>query len=248
MADEAARILIVDDDPRVRAMLDRYLTDEGFQVKEAWSAASMRERLAEGKVDLVLLDVVMPGEDGFTLARELRARGDVGIIMLTARNDLVDRVVGLEIGADDYVVKPFHLRELLARVRTVLRRAKSAPPPVETPAPAGRPRRVARFEGWTLDFPRRRLTDPAGQEVSLTSAEFTLLAAFVEHPNRVLDRQQLMDFCRGSGWNAFDRSVDTQVSRLRRKIEADPAQPALVKSVRGAGYVFAAQVTQEEQV
>ena len=162
MSDEPACILVVNDDPRIRTMLNRYLTDEGFAVKEAESAASMRERMAEGRVDLVLLDIIMPGEDGFTLARELRARNDLGIIMLTGRNDLVDRVVGLEIGADDYIVKPFHLRELLARVRTVLRRARAAAVPevAQTAQPA---RRVAKFEGWTLDFARRRLEQLRGE-------------------------------------------------------------------------------------
>ncbi|MBX6323263.1 MAG: response regulator [Rhodospirillaceae bacterium] len=248
MADGPACILIVDDDPDLRSMVSRYLSGEGFQVKEAWNPASMRERLAEGPVDLVLLDVMLPGEDGFTLARELRKGSDLGIIMLTGRDDLVDRVVGLEIGADDYVVKPFHPRELLARARTVLRRVRNAGSPVgAAPVRIDPPRRVVRFEGWTLDFTRRRLCDAGGNEVRLTGSEFALLAAFVEHPNQVLDRQRLLDLCRGRDWSVYDRSVDTQVSRLRRKIEPDPARPRLVKSVRGEGYVFTAEVVEVRQ-
>jgi two-component system phosphate regulon response regulator OmpR len=225
-------------------MLRRYLEDEGFAISEADSGAAMRARLAGSRVDLVLLDVVMPGEDGFALAREFGGRADLGIIMLTGRRDLVDRVVGLEVGADDYVAKPFELREVLARVRTVLRRLKPAEP-ASAQAVAPTARKVARFDGWSLDFGKRELLSPDGKAIALTTGEFDLLAAFVERPNRVLERDFLMDACKGRGTEAFDRRIDTQVSRLRKKIEADPDHPILIKSVRGVGYLFAATVRDE---
>lgn len=227
-------------------MLRRYLEDEGFTVSEADSGPAMRSRLNESPVDVVLLDVVMPGEDGFALAREFGGRPDLGIIMLTGRRELVDRVVGLEVGADDYIAKPFELREVLARVRTVLRRLHAAPAPVPPEAkPAAPASKIARFDGWTLDFGRRELADPQGASVPLTSGEFDLLAAFVERPNRVLERDYLMDVCKGRGADAFDRRIDTQVSRLRKKIEAGADRPTLIKSVRGVGYIFAATVRQD---
>jgi two-component system phosphate regulon response regulator OmpR len=245
MPEAAPHILIVDDDPRLRTMLRRYLEDEGFRILEAENGEAMRRRMNESRVDLVLLDVVMPGEDGFALARELGGRPDLGVIMLTGRSDLVDRVVGLEVGADDYIAKPFELREVLARIRTVLRRlrgaAAAAPAPAQ-PAPASK--RLT-FEGWRLDVARRQLSRPDGADVALTGGEFDLLLAFAERPNRVLDRDLLMDLVKGRGWEAYDRSIDTQVSRLRKKIEADPANPTLIKSVRGAGYVFAAEVRED---
>lgn len=224
-------------------MLRRYLEDEGFQISEAENGAAMRARLAESKVDVVLLDVVMPGEDGFALAREFGGRPDLGVIMLTGRKELVDRVVGLEVGADDYIAKPFELREVLARVRTVLRRLR----PATAAEPAGSipPSRRARFDGWTLDFIRRELLNRHGEPVPLTSGEFDLLAAFVEHPNRVLERDFLMDVCKGRGVETYDRRIDTQVSRLRKKVESDPDHPALIKSVRGVGYIFAAEVERD---
>ena len=230
-------------------MLRRYLEDEGFAISEADSGAAMRARMSEARVDLVLLDVVMPGEDGFTLAREFGGRPDLGIIMLTGRKELVDRVVGLEVGADDYIAKPFELREVLARVRTTLRRLRTTATPVTpaAPAPAAAGRKLARFDGWTLDFSRRELLSPLGEPVALTSGEFDLLVAFIERPNRVLERDYLMDVCKGRGVDAFDRRIDTQVSRLRKKLEADADRPALIKSVRGVGYIFAASVQEDRQ-
>jgi two-component system phosphate regulon response regulator OmpR len=230
-------------------MLRRYLEDEGFAISEADSGAAMRARMSESRVDLVLLDVVMPGEDGFALAREFGGRPDLGIIMLTGRKELVDRVVGLEVGADDYIAKPFELREVLARVRTILRRLRAtAPSPASAPSAASvATRKLARFEGWTLDFDRRELRSPLGDPVPLTSGEYDLLVAFIERPNRVLERDYLMDVCRGRGVDAFDRRIDTQVSRLRKKLEPDADRPALIKSVRGVGYIFAVSVREDRQ-
>ncbi|MEQ8813821.1 MAG: response regulator [Thalassobaculum sp.] len=240
---DALHVLIVDDEPRIRTMLRRYLAEEGLKVSEAGDGSALRAVLQQEQIDIVLLDLVMPGEDGLSLARDIRRQSDVPIIMVTGKGDLIDRVVGLEAGADDYIAKPFHLREVLARIRTVSRRARVRP--AETPvapdaqAPKGE---TLEFEGWILDLPRRELRAPDGSTVPLTTAEFELLRAFLQHPNRVLSREQLMDLAKGREWAAYDRTVDTQVMRLRKKVEADHANPTLIKTVRGAGYLFAAQV------
>jgi DNA-binding response OmpR family regulator len=239
MLTERAHILVVDDDARIRTMLSRYFEEEGFRVSEAGSGAVMRERMASSPADLILLDVAMPGEDGIALAREIRARSDVGIIMLTGRRDIMDRVVGLEVGADDYIPKPFHLREVLARVRTVLRRAQTH---ARVPDDGGKREPVFVFDGWRLDPERRQLTAPDGSDVALTTGEFNLLCIFLRQAHRVLDRDQLMDLMHGRGWEAYDRTIDAQVSRLRKKIERDPKTPAIIKSVRGVGYVLTAKV------
>lgn len=234
-------VLVVDDDPRVRTMLGRYLTGEGFRVGEAGDGKAMQAYLAQERVDLVLLDLVLPGEDGLALARQLRrSHPGLAIIMVTGRDDVIDRVAGLEVGADDYIAKPFHLREVLARIRTVLRRMPGPQPEPARAANAGRP--LLRFEGWTVDPAKRQVTAPDGTEVPLTTSEFDLLLAFVNHPGRVLERDQLMDLVKGRKWAAYDRSIDQQVARLRRKIEADPASPSLIRSVRGVGYLFAPEV------
>jgi two-component system phosphate regulon response regulator OmpR len=238
---DPARILVVDDDSGVRTLLRRYLTEEGFRVSEAENGAGLRAALDKGPVDLILLDLVMPGEDGLSLARQVRQRSGVPIIILTGKGELVDRVVGLEAGADDYIAKPFHLREVLARVRTVLRRAPGAS---AAPQPKREPGRFLAFAGWRLDLVKRELAREDGAVVELTGGEFELLRAFALNPNRVLDRDQLMDQVKGREWAAFDRAIDTQVVRLRRKIERDPAHPELIKTVRGAGYIFAAAVTE----
>src|SRR5277367_4446358 len=232
--DTAAHILVVDDDQRIRQMLTRYFEQEGYRISVAADGPTMRAQLNDS-VDVILLDVVMPGEDGLTLAREIRAISDVGIIMLTGRDDVLDRIVGLEVGADDYIAKPFHLREVLARVKSVLRRRE----PRATPGTANE---VVRFEGWLLDLACRQLVSPTGKAVELTTGEFDLLAALAKHPGRVFGREALMDLTRGRSWEAFDRTIDAQVARLRKKIEADPKKPALVKSVRGVGYVFTGKV------
>ncbi|MGD0719915.1 MAG: response regulator [Roseiarcus sp.] len=239
-APDAAHILIVDDDPRVRNMLARYFEQEGYRVGVAADGGGLRAQVDSGAVDIVLLDVVLPGEDGLTLAREIRARSDVGIIMLTGRGEILDRVVGLEVGADDYIPKPFHLREVLARVKSVLRRRRPAPD--ATSARSAPDEAAIRFDGWVLDLGRRRLAAPTGSEVALTTGEFDLLAALARHPGRVFGRETLMNLTRGRNWAAFDRTIDAQIARLRKKVEGDPRNPALIKSVRGVGYVFTGKV------
>jgi DNA-binding response OmpR family regulator len=239
--EDAVHILVVDDDQRIRQMLTRYFEQEGYRISVAADGPALRAQLNDS-VDVILLDVVMPGEDGLTLAREIRANSDVGIIMLTGRDDVLDRVVGLEVGADDYIAKPFHLREVLARVRSVLRRRNPRP---DQPPRALAPRsddEVIRFDGWRLDAGRRQLFSPKGEAVALTTGEFDLLSALVKHPGRVFGRDALMDLTRGRSWEAFDRTIDAQVARLRKKIEVDPKKPTLVKSVRGVGYVFTGKV------
>lgn len=237
-------VLVVDDEPRIRAMLRRYLAGEGFQVSEAADGAEMRAALDREAIDLVLLDLVMPGEDGLSLARYIRQHSGIPIIILTGKGDLIDRVAGLEAGADDYVTKPFELREVLARIRTIMRRAgprAGGPPPAA--AAGAKASEALAFEGWRLDLLRRELRRETGELVPLTTGEFDLLCVFLRHPNRVLSRDQLMDLVKGREWAAYERGVDTQVMRLRKKIERDPGNPSLIKTVRGAGYVFAAAVT-----
>jgi two-component system OmpR family response regulator len=230
-------VLVVDDDPEIRELLARYLARNGYRVSVAEDAGSLERALNADQVDLVILDIMMPGPDGLEITRDLRARSEIPIIMLTARGDDTDRIVGLEMGADDYLPKPFNPRELLARIKTVLRRA--AAPLARADAP--RPKRL-RFAGWTLDLAARELCSADGIEVALTAGEFDLLAAFAEHPLRVLSRDLLLDLTRGRHAGPFDRSIDVQVGRLRRRIEADPKDPKLVKTVRGGGYMFAAPV------
>jgi two-component system OmpR family response regulator len=234
-------ILIVDDDHRIRAMLARFLKDHGLRVTQAGDGEAMFDALDVGSFDLIILDVMMPGEDGVSICRRLRATDPIPIILLTAVSGETDRVVGLEIGADDYVVKPFAPRELLARIRAVLRRTASV-----QAAPPRTARSVFRFAGWALDTTRRTLVSPGGMLTDLTSGEFDLLAAFLEHPQRVLTRDQLLDLAHGRAAAGFDRSIDVQISRLRRKIEASPQEPVLIKTVRNEGYFFTADVTVED--
>jgi DNA-binding response OmpR family regulator len=231
-------VLVVDDEPRMRTMLRRYLGDEGFTVSEAADGAAMRAVLERGPVDVVLLDWMIPGEDGLALARQIRQRGETPIIMLSGKGDLIDRVVGLESGADDYLTKPFELRELLARIRAVLRRAAASRPP----EPAAASGELVEFADWRFDLVKRELRRPTGEMVALTSGEFELLRVFVANPNRVLSRDRLLDLVKGPDWAAYDRAIDTQVGRLRKKIETDLANPSLIKTVRGGGYVFAVAV------
>lgn len=230
-------VLIVDDDERIRLMLSRYLKEQGYRASAVGDGQAMRDSLSRGGIDIVLLDVVLPGSDGFALARDLRTQSDIPIIMLTGRNDVVDRVVGLELGADDYIAKPFHLRELLARIKGVLRRRA----PATNKNLEARDGEVFSFDGWRLDLARRELLSSAGEEIRLTTGEFEMLCVFVRHAGRVMGREILMDLTRGRNLEAFDRTIDAQVARLRRKIENDPANPSLIKSVRGVGYVFSAR-------
>ena len=229
-------ILVVDDEPEIRDMLQEYLTLRGFEVSTAEDGAALRRAIAERRVDLVLLDISMPGEDGLSLARFLRDDTAVGIIMLTAAGEVVDRVVGLEVGADDYLAKPVDLRELLARVKAVARRlhAGREAAPEDTPRP---PKEVP-FGTCRLNLDSHKLFDGAGEEVPLTSMEYDLLKAFAEHPNRVLSRDQLLDMAHHRSWEPFDRSIDIRSVRIRRKIEEDPAKPQVIKTVRGAGYIY----------
>lgn len=236
-----AEIVVVDDDPRVRDLLVRYLEGEGFKVSSAENGEAMRRHMANATVDLVMLDLNLPGEDGLSLARELRAASDVAIIMITGKGDPIDRVIGLEVGADDYIPKPFELREVLARVRAVLRRVatRSNDASVTTTT---RSAECLGFAGWRFDPAKRELRDPEGKVVALSTGEFDLLTVFLRHPTIVLNRDQLMDLVSGQDWTPYDRSIDTQVGRLRKKIERDPGNPDLIKTVRGVGYVFAAEV------
>jgi len=232
---DAARVLIVDDDRSVRDMLAEYLRAHGYAVAQAADGAAMRAELERDPPDLVLLDIRLPGEDGLTLARYLRERYDVGIIMVTAAGEVIDRVIGLEIGADDYVAKPFDPRELLARLKSVLRRLQAQAPAGAQPAPASRRVAVGRC---SLDLAAHRLFDASGAEVHITSMEYELLRVFVENPNRVLSRDRLLTLTRNRAWEPFDRSIDIRIARLRRKIEAEPANPVAIRTVRGAGYMF----------
>jgi two-component system, OmpR family, response regulator len=242
---EAVHVLVVDDEPRIRTMLRRYLVDEGFKVSDAADGTAMRAVLAREAIQLVLLDLMMPGEDGLALARDIRQRSEIPVIILTGKGDLIDRVVGLEAGADDYITKPFELREVLARIRTVLRRAspRSAPAtPERAPAAERNGGETLVFQGWRLDLVRRELRQPTGDLVALTAGEFELLRVLALHPNQVLSRGQVMDLVKGREWAAYDRAVDTQIGRLRKKLEADPGNPTLIKTVRGGGYIFASAV------
>ena len=236
---EERHILVVDDDAEICRVVEDYLGGEGFRVSVAHDSEDMARIMAETNVDIVLLDVVLPKTNGLEIARVLRAaHSDVGIIMLTGRGDTIDRIVGLEMGADDYLAKPFHLRELLARVKSVGRRAGASN--AAASAPRGDSR--LRFAGWRLDLRARELRSPAGDPVRLTSGEFDLLVAFVTHPNQVLSRDRLIDLVSDREAGPFERTIDVQVGRLRRKLDDDPKQPRLIKTLRGGGYLFVAPV------
>ena len=231
---DSGHIVVVDDQQEICDVVEEYLTGEGYRVSTAHDGTGMRRVLAQSPADLVILDLMLPGEDGLALARALRSESGIGIIILTGRGETVDRIIGLEMGADDYLPKPFHLRELLARVKSVLRRVQSRTG--DDAVPSGRSR--AGFSGWTLDLSSRELTSPAGEEVRLTTGEFDLLVAFVSNANQVLSRDRLLDLARNREAGPFDRTIDVQVGRLRRKLEDDPQNPTLIKTVRGSGYIF----------
>ncbi|MFM5521026.1 response regulator [Aeromonas jandaei] len=235
----STHILVVDDHSEIRDLLKRFLEQHGLRVSCARDGKEMKRLLEEREFDLLVLDLMMPGEDGLTLCRELRAKSSLPIIMLTAMGEETDRIIGLEMGADDYLAKPFNPRELLARIKAVMRRTQTDnQPAAETLT------RDLRFDRWLLDINRRELVDEDGVGLSLSTAEFDLLKVFLERPQRVLSRDQLLDLARGREAVAFDRAIDTLVSRLRRKLERDPKNPELIKTIWGGGYMFSADVTQ----
>lgn len=237
MTEPQPHILVVDDHREIRDLIGRYLLKNGFRVTTSESAAAARKALKAAAVDLVVLDIMMPGEDGLSLCRFLRESSDTPVILLTAMAEDTDRVVGLEIGADDYITKPFNPRELLARIRAVLRRTQAVPKPRDSLEA-----RQLKFDRFLLDARRRELIGADGVALPLSTAEFQLLTAFLKRPNMVLNRDQLMDLTSGRTPQIFDRSIDNQVSRLRKKIEIDPKNPELIKTVWGGGYIFAADV------
>jgi len=237
---DQVHIVVVDDEEDVRETLQEYLMPQGFKVTALGGGAGLRRLVEEETIfDIAILDITMPGEDGLSLARFLRERTDVGIIMLTASGETVDRIVGLEMGADDYIPKPFDLRELLARVKAVLRRA--AAPAAGVGIEDGE-HRIASFGKCRLDLDSHKLYDEDGKELALTAMEFDLLKAFAERPNRVLSRDQLLELAHNRGWEPFDRSIDIRIARIRRKIERDPGKPQVIKTVRGAGYIYSPSV------
>ena len=237
----APHILIVDDHREIRDLVSRALVKDGFRVSTAGDGTAMRKVLADSRIDLILLDLMLPGEDGLSLCRTLRAESNIPIIMLTAKGDEVDRVVGLEMGADDYVPKPFGSRELIARIKAVLRRTQEAAAAAHSDTRSKR----YRFDRWALDAGARELLRDDGVTVPLSTGEYELLITLVERPQRVLSRDQLLDLSRGRTANSLDRSIDTQISRLRKKLERDAGDPRLIKTVWGGGYMFTPAVKHE---
>lgn len=237
-------VLVVEDDPKIRALLRNVLEGDGFAVREAESEAGVLATLAEGAVNLITLDVHLGAENGVDVARNIRRTSQVPIIMITGKDDVIDRVVGLEVGADDYITKPFHVREVLARVRSVLRRSGAVhAPPKQTQCASST---QFLFDGMTAIPDELTLLDRADQNCGLTSGDFKLLVVFLERPKRVLSRDQLMDLTGGLQWSPLDRAIDNQVARLRKKIERDPSNPQLIKTVRGVGYTFACDVQHDQ--
>jgi two-component system OmpR family response regulator len=236
-----AQILIVDDDREISALLAEYLEKNGYRALTAIDGKAMAKALEDTRVDLIVLDLNLPGEDGLTLCRNLRTRSDIPVIMLTARGEPLDRILGLEMGADDYLPKPFEPRELFARIRSVLRRTHALPPNLQASEP-----QLMRFAGWTMDFTARHLINPEGVVVALSGAEFRLLKIFLDHANRVLSRDQLLNLTQGRDADPFDRSIDLQISRLRQKLGEDARSPQIIKTVRNEGYVLATMVAKEQ--
>jgi DNA-binding response OmpR family regulator len=242
---DSGRLIVVDDEPDLRSMIAEYLGKHGFTVRTAAGGSELDAHLSAEPADLLILDVNMPGEDGFAVARRIRATSKLPILMLTAADDIVDRVVGLEIGADDYLTKPFDLRELRARIRALLRRATpqavqlaQAPAAAPDNAKSGDANSKVRFGHMVLDLEAHRLIASDGTAMTLTATEFDLLEAFARHPNRVLSREQLLDLAHDPDSDVFDRSIDIRIARIRRKVEQDPSNPQTIKTVRGAGYMF----------
>ncbi|WP_298832611.1 response regulator transcription factor [uncultured Piscinibacter sp.] len=241
-------LAVLDDEVDITRLLGHYLASQGFRVTQLHDGSSLIDLMGRDPPALVLLDLGLPGEDGFAIARQLREHWHCGLVIVTGRGDAIDKVVGLEVGADDYVTKPFDLRELVARIKAVLRRTEPAPsrpaPLAATPAPNGERTRL-RFAQWELDTAARRLSDTQGRDMPLTSGEFDLLSVFARAPGRVLSRDYLLEQTRGRSAGPFDRTIDVQVGRLRRKLEVDPEDPQIIKSVRGAGYILVAPVASE---
>ena len=238
--DTREHIVVCDDEPDIRDTVAEYLTRQGYTVSQAVDGAALRQIQSEQHIDAVVLDITMPGEDGLSIARSLRADSDVAIVMLTGNAEVVDRIIGLEMGADDYLAKPVDLRELLARLKAVLRRAAR---PVAAAAGAeavaeSSGQAFARFGACRLDLDAHKLFDGTGEEIAITAMEYALLKVFAEHPNRVLNRDQLLELAHDRSWDPFDRSIDIRISRLRKKIEADPSKPQIIRTVRGIGYRF----------
>lgn len=233
-------LLIVDDDRDIRDLLSEYLQKQGYRVSVAADGRAMRSVMDRAEPDLIVLDLMLPGDDGLVLCREVRAHSDIPIIILTARGDEVDRIVGLEMGADDYLAKPFSPRELLARIKSILRRTRALPSNLK-PDQA----RLLHFAGWTLEVATRNLLSPEGVAIALSGTDYKLLRIFLDHPNRVLNRDQLIDMTQSRDAGPFDRSIDLQVSRLRRRLNDNPKEPAIIKTARGEGYVLAAEVSVE---
>lgn len=240
-ASAPAHILVVDDEAEVRALLRTGLEAEGYKVSETDSGTGLMSLLDAQPLDLITLDLRLGGEDGFALAREVRTKHNVPIVMISGKGDMIDRVVGLELGADDYIAKPFHMREVLARVRAVLRRY-APPEPAQAAQDVEDKSPRYEFDGWTLDIARRELKTPEGEICELTTAELNLLVVLIKRPGRVLSRDDLMDLLKGHDWTPLDRSIDGLIARLRKKIERGNETPQLVKTVRGVGYVFAGEV------
>lgn len=237
------RVLIVDDDPVIREMLMAYLQRDGYEVLCAETAEEAEAVLEQQTPDLLMLDIRLPGKDGMTLTRELRARSEIGIILITGNDDAVDRIVGLEMGADDYVVKPFNPRELVSRAKNLVRRVRHAQSVASDVASAADSRQTKYFGGWSLDIDRRRLIDAEGHENLLTHGEFQLLSALLRSAGQTLSRDQLMDQVRNREWLPNDRSIDVLVGRLRRKLRDDPADPQLIITIHGAGYLFSSEIS-----
>lgn len=234
---EKKSLLVVDDDPDIRQLLSEFLTQHGYVVHMAKDGKAMAEQLVQHSVDMVILDIMMPGEDGISLCRRLRAESTMPILMLTAITEDVERILALEIGADDYLSKPFNPRELLARIKAILRRTENVPSNNDRPK-----QNVFHFDGWQLDESKRQLLSPDQVEITISTGEYSLLQVFLQHPQEVLSRDRLLTLTKNRTAEPYDRSIDIQVSRLRQKLEADPKQPEMIKTVRGGGYILAVDV------
>jgi two-component system OmpR family response regulator len=248
--EQTVQILTVDDDANIRALISDFLSEYGYRVFAAANGPEMFSLLKKQNISLIILDIMMPGEDGFTLCRRLRMESKIPIIMLTAIGEDTDRIIGLELGADDYLTKPFNMRELLARIKAILRRSQvpsTEPEKTDTGNTTSNEYSSFHFEGWQVNTVTRSLISPQNKAVALSAGEYNLLLVLVEHPHRVLSRDLLLEYTRDRSAGPFDRSIDVQISRLRQKIEADPKNPIYIKTVRGGGYIFSAKVEKKRE-